>query len=190
MCCAASGVCWLAGLHAACWGPHLCRHVPRSRLTAAQSLLALSPSSSSACRALATVLLVAVPPLLVAYLQGLSPLPEERRLDALPGDVGSGEPTSPHLTSAQPASMVCSAAHALGTPVTVTTACCSLDSAASLPCLPCPPACLQWGAAMRTRSALCCWWSSCTRQTLRCCWRQPRRCWSWQRCVWGGGLPA
>ncbi|KAL4439824.1 hypothetical protein ABPG75_002825 [Micractinium tetrahymenae] len=40
-------------------------------------------------RALGTVLLVAVPPLLVAYLRGLSPLPEERRLDALPGDVGS-----------------------------------------------------------------------------------------------------
>lgn len=40
-------------------------------------------------RALGTVLLVAVPPLLVAYLKGLSPLPEERRLDALPGDVGS-----------------------------------------------------------------------------------------------------
>ncbi len=43
------------------------------------------------CRALGTVLVVAVPPLLVAYLRGLSPLPEERRLDALPGDVGSGE---------------------------------------------------------------------------------------------------
>jgi hypothetical protein len=41
-------------------------------------------------RALGTVLLVAVPPLLVAYLRGLSPLPEERRLDALPGDVASG----------------------------------------------------------------------------------------------------
>ncbi|EFN51132.1 hypothetical protein CHLNCDRAFT_141330 [Chlorella variabilis] len=40
-------------------------------------------------RALGTVLVVAVPPLLVAYLRGLSPLPEERRLDALPGDVGS-----------------------------------------------------------------------------------------------------
>ncbi|KAL4423628.1 hypothetical protein ABPG77_009215 [Micractinium sp. CCAP 211/92] len=40
-------------------------------------------------RALGTVLLVAVPPLLVAYLRGLSPLPEERRLDTLPGDVGS-----------------------------------------------------------------------------------------------------
>ena len=33
-----------------------------------------------------------MPPLLVAYLRGLSPLPEERRLDALPGDVGSGAP--------------------------------------------------------------------------------------------------
>ena len=42
------------------------------------------------CRTLGTVLLVAVPPLLVAYLSGLSPLPEERRLDAVPGDVGSG----------------------------------------------------------------------------------------------------
>jgi hypothetical protein len=46
------------------------------------------------------VLLVAVPPLLVAYLQGLSPLPEERRLDALPGDVGSGELTSPQPSPA------------------------------------------------------------------------------------------
>lgn len=45
-----------------------------------------------ACRALGTVLLVAVPPLLVAYLRGLSPLPGERRLDALPGDVSSGGP--------------------------------------------------------------------------------------------------
>lgn len=48
------------------------------------------PFASSLCRALGTVLQVAVPPLLVAYLGGLAPLPEERRLDALPGDVGSG----------------------------------------------------------------------------------------------------
>ena len=46
------------------------------------------PSASH--RALGTVLQVAVPPPLVAYLQGLAPLPEERRLEALPGDVASG----------------------------------------------------------------------------------------------------
>ncbi len=51
---------------------------------------ALSATSPPTCRALGTVLQVAVPPLLVAYLQGLAPLPEERRLDALPGDVASG----------------------------------------------------------------------------------------------------
>lgn len=50
----------------------------------------LHPAPNPHCRALGTVLQVAVPPLLVAYLQGLAPLPEERRLDALPGDVASG----------------------------------------------------------------------------------------------------
>lgn len=95
-------------------------------------------------RALGTVLLVAVPPLLVAYLQGLSPLPEERRLDALPGDVSSGACGHPLPHSgagpfcSAPAGVLPPAPH-LGWRLRARS-----------------PA-LQWAAATRMRSARCCW---------------------------------
>lgn len=131
-------------------------------------------------RALGTVLQVAVPPLLTAYLLGLSPLPEERRLDALPGDVASGAwhcAGALHWGALWGGCCWWRGRQADGHPSVLLSI-----TRGSL------PGChlLQWGAATRTRSARCCWESCCTRRWRRCSWRRQRRCWIWRRRVCAG----